>query len=497
MPSISATIADGPEPLTAQASEFARRRGISRRTLEVLNVGSGTVFFPDLKSREKAIVFPYRDGWKARSIEGKSFVSSKGFKLSFFNESTVLAGSQPTIWITEGEFDACALVEAGIPVDAVLSVPNGARDKPAKDPKEMRGLAYVEQALRNGLGNRKYIWCGDADGPGQLLRSEMVHIFGAARFWFVDWPEGINDANDMLRKDGRLALRELVTDGAQLWPFDGLYRLSQLPDIPPLTLWQPGFPEWERKVMLAARTMSVVTGNPGHGKTALWGQIWQSITKQYDLVACVASFETRPKPHLRRQLRTLHSGKLESEMEWSEIKAADAWIEDHYLFATHPENRATLSWFFDAAEVAVVRHGASIIQADPWNRFESGRGRDETETEYIARFLREAHSFAVDMNCHVQVVAHPAKMPREARGKPPELEDISGSKHWDNMVDQGFVVHRPKLYEGPDQKTEAAMYLRKARYDELGRPCKLTLDYLTSKGRYVSADYKTGEYGER
>ena len=27
------------------------------------------------------------------------------------------------------------------------------------------------------------------------------------------------------------------------------------------------------------------------------------------------------------------------------------------------------------------------------------------------------------------------------------LEDNSGSKSWDNMVNQGFVVHRPKFFD--------------------------------------------------
>jgi hypothetical protein len=40
-----------------------------------------------------------------------------------------------------------------------------------------------------------------------------------------------------------------------------------------------------------------------------------------------ASFETRPKPHVRRQLRTLIMGKLERDMPDEERAAADAWIK--------------------------------------------------------------------------------------------------------------------------------------------------------------------------
>ena len=42
------------------------------------------------------------------------------------------------------------------------------------------------------------------------------------------------------------------------------------------------------------------------------------------------------------------------------------------------------------------------------------------------------------------MVAHPAKMQRQADGSypPPSLYDGSGSAHWNNMCDVGLVVHR-------------------------------------------------------
>lgn len=477
----------------AAAAWAQKERGISSETLALMPVASGTAFFRDLNRKSDAVFFQFKDGWKARAYPEKEFTAGGGFKLSFWNLERVLKAAPKEIFIVEGELDACALVEAGIPPDRVLSVPNGAKAKPAEDPQEMRGYDYVKDALAAGLSKvKKFVWCGDADGSGHALRADMVRILGAARFWFVDWPEGIKDANEYLIKDGPEALCDLVTDGALQWPIAGIYRLDELPEPPPLVLWDPGFAEWESKVKLAPRTLSVVTGHPGHGKTALWAQIWFQVVKQYGVPACIASFETRPKPHLRRQLRTLLTGKLEKDLSPEDKNAADQWIRDRYLFLVHPEQRPTLEWFLDMAEIAVVRHGARLIQADPWNRLEASRGRDESETEYIGRCLRTLHAFAHDMNCHVQILAHPAKMDGTRRGQAPGLEDISGSKNWENMVDQGFVVHRPEIFDGTNRKTEAHLYHRKARFEELGHPCKLKLDFKLSEGRYVSADYATG-----
>jgi twinkle protein len=176
-------------------------------------------------------------------------------------------------------------------------------------------------------------------------------------------------------------------------------------------------------------------------------------------------------------------------------RAADAWISAHYLFLQHPDQRPSLEWLTDTAEVAVVRHGARIVQIDPWNRLEAARGSGETETDYIGRCLRTLHAFASDLGCHVQILVHPSKMGQERRNAPPFLEDISGSKHWDNMPDQGFVVHRPKTFDAGVRQTSAEFYCRKARFEELGYPCKLGLNFDLAKGRYVSTDYDVGYEG--
>lgn len=488
--SIFVTTADGMVPssrMKPEAIAWFHGRGISMATLVQFDVASGTAFFPDLERKAPSVFFRYQEGWKARAYPEKAFVAGGGFKLSFWNLAQVLAANPDEVFIVEGECDALALAEAGIQAERILSVPNGAKAKPAEDPKELRGYDYVTAALNAGLNRvKRFVWCGDADTPGRSLREDMVQVLGSAKFHFVEWPEGIKDANEMLLKDGGEALRELISDGALPWPVKGIYRIHELPEPPEMVLWKPGFTEWENRVNLAPRTLSVVTGHPGHGKTALWNQIWFNVVERYGVIFCGASFETRPKPHIRRQLRTLLMGDLEYNLSTEDKRNADNWINDRYLFLVHPDNRPTLEWFLDMAEVAVIRHGAKIIQVDPWNRLEASRSRDESETDYIGRCLRELHNFALDMNCHVQILAHPSKMEGSRRGTAPALEDIAGSKNWENMVDQGFVVHRPKVFDKGEVKTLAHVYHRKARFDELGHPCKLSLDYRIAEGRYVA-----------
>src|SRR5918993_5058382 len=192
--------------LSAAAVTYAENaRKISRATLERLGVGSGMAFFPELGRESEGVFFPYRAAgevvnWKAAAFPVKAFTSKKGGKLQFFNIDRVIGSS--IVYITEGEWDAAALVEAGIPAEQVISVPNGARQRSADDAGELRGYDFVEEALRAGLSRAKrFVWCGDNDDPGRSLRADMARLLGVARFHFVDWPDGCKDANDLLRTD--------------------------------------------------------------------------------------------------------------------------------------------------------------------------------------------------------------------------------------------------------------------------------------------------------
>ncbi len=81
---------------------------------------------------------------------------------------------------------------------------------------------------------------------------------------------------------------------------------------------------------------------------------------------------------MRRILRSMLAGKLEKDMSDDEKRKADAWIQERYLWLHHSAQQPTLEWILDKAEVAVIRHGARVLQVDPWNRLESQRTRDET-----------------------------------------------------------------------------------------------------------------------
>ena len=220
----------------------------------------------------------------------------------------------------------------------------------------------------------------------------------------------------------------------------------------------------------AGNVSASCTGHPGHGKTSLMANIWFNTAQIHDLGIVVATFETHPIPVYRKLLRQFHAGCPQAQMTDEQMRQADDFLHDHYRFLLHPEERPNLPWIFEWALKGGNKPDVLVI--DPWNRLDSQRHKDELETEYIASCLIDLRLFAVRNNCHVQVISHPAKRDARYRNDVPNLEDVSGSKHWDNMPDQGFSIHRDEFYnvETRTRCWDASVHHLKSRFEELGYP---------------------------
>src|SRR5258706_10104099 len=88
----------------AAAAWASKNRGISRETLERLNVGCGTVYFSEAEKQLPCVLFPYDGGgWKARSYPDKHFTSMKDMKVTFWGLRDVLNGPMERVYVVEGE----------------------------------------------------------------------------------------------------------------------------------------------------------------------------------------------------------------------------------------------------------------------------------------------------------------------------------------------------------------------------------------------------------
>lgn len=432
--------------------------------------------------------------------EGK-WTADKGGQRIAYNEDCLrdekLRG-QPLI-VTEGELDALSAIQAGFA--RTVSVPDGAPPPGERSREDLEGSA-------------KYDWLGDlwpylkredvpeiilatdADENGAALLQDLSVLLGRSRCKFLIYPKAPADVRERLGRERCKDLNEVLefygakgvveTVGRAQWvKADGVYRMSELPPLPPMVIFEPRHALFRENFKLRLGDFSVVTGTPGFGKTSFVHDLMCGIACDNHLTIAWASFEQEPQRDHKRALRSWFCQMPEWQLDETQRAAADRWIDaNHALIIPKEDEDATLDWLLEKAELAVVRFGARIIVVDPWNELEHDFRPGESETQYTGRAIRALKRFARAAQVHVCVVAHPTKSVKDGDGnyKMPTLYDIAGSANWYNKADLGVIVHR-------ENEDDTLIKVQKSRYhDTIGRPGEVRMHYSKDERRFIETE---------
>lgn len=479
----------------AMADWFASR-GISEETRRIAGVGRAQTMIPGVEGKVWAVAFPYRalDGKvvnvKFRTLD-KHFAQVKGGdkRLWLLDLANPADGA---LVVCEGEMDALALLEAGVPNG--VSVPDGApkeaKDGPV-DPANDRKFEYLWACKSETDEFQRIILATDGDGPGQALAEELARRLGRDRCWTAHWPDGCKDANDVLLRHGPDEVRRCIAD-AQPSPIKSLVRADAYRDDV-FRIYRHGHKRGfathlaplDELYSVVPGQWTVVTGIPGSGKSELIDQVLVNLAQFDGWRFAVCSFENSVEDHIAKlaekflELPFWDGPRM--RMTEEQVGKAIEWIRHRFVFIrAEGDDGLSLDNILEAARGAVARHGVRGLVIDPWNEVEHQRPAELSETEYVSRSLSKVRRFAQAHGAHVWLVAHPAKLHRENGKIPvPTLYDISGSAHFSNKADAGLVVHRP------DPKAPITeVYVRKVRFKWVGKVGMAEIAYDPPTGRY-------------
>lgn len=471
------------------AYSWLASRGITRETATKAGVIGGMKFI-DGENR-RAIGFPYRKGAETYAVKWRA-TGSKAFTQT---------GSAVSMWcldqikekeplvICEGEVDCLSLRQVGV---NAVSVPNGApqkvSDKPISDADGRFGyLRESEVTLREV---ERIIIAVDSDNPGLALGEELARRLGRARCWKATWPENCKDANDVLRFHGSDVLRECI-DNAIPWPVKGLYDAEHFLDKV-IGLYDRGLPKGnstgfksiDEIYTVVPGQLTVVTGSPGSGKSAMIDNIAVNLAKKSDWKVAVCSFENPPEVHIAKLAgivarKPFFDGPT-PRMDKATRDRALAWVRDHFVFLHQADGTlSSIDDIIDLTRSAILRYGVRALIVDPYNFLD--RGKDSSETDWVSDALTKLKVLSMGHDLHTWIMAHPRIMRRKEDGSfpPPTGYDISGSAHWFNKADMGITVHRPDMLEN---KTEFHNW--KTRFSFQGKVGKVDLSYDVATGVY-------------
>lgn len=449
------------------------------------------------------IVFPFIDGGavvgEKYRAPGKKFWQRAGGRKTFWNadcmDDPALAEGHKPLVVTEGELDALTAIDCGFYL--TVSVPDGAPPVPeGKEPEEVDEADPEEDAK----GKFEFVWnnrhrikkikrfiiAADNDGPGRRLSAELVRRFGPARCSFVVYPEGCKDLNDVRMNFGPDAVVRVLNE-ARPYPVKGVYRLDDYPETEEPRTFSTGWTDLDPHLRLWLGELLVITGIPGHGKSTWTMNLCTNLARRHGWTIAVASFEIPTVPALRFKLRLAFLQRPASSWNREMIAEADVFIQRKFVFIDadptgDSDEDMTLEWLLDRAADAVIRDGIKVLVIDPWNEVEHSRPKNESETQYVNRALRQIRRFALQYKVLAIVLAHPTKeVGREGKSRVPTLYDIEGSAAWYNKPDHGVVIDVPN----PDDD-ETVVWVKKARFSWSGKKGDVTLRYLPDIEGYES-----------
>jgi twinkle protein len=449
--------------------EWFAARGISKETVEAFGIyRTERSFGGDLAP---AYAFPYfLDGElvnvKYRSAK-KQFGQEPKAERTLYNIDAVKKEwdgineipkdcfrPQKTVTFVEGEIDVLTLWECGF--RTVISLPDGAPQKLKQDPddKRFRALAasgWLDEAL-------KVIIAVDTDGPGNILALELAHRFGKDRCWRVQWPSlndvRTKDANEALIHHGPEAVKECIAAAVQ-YPIDGVYQVEdytpEVFDIYRGNVQQPvstGFLSLDKIYRVMPGTFAVVTGVPNCGKSTFVDQLCINLACNEKWRFAMFSPEHSVAQHIRRLVEKVVKKPFDfgptARMTEDDLRAALEYLSTRFFFIESRDAVPDINWILEKARAACVRHGIKGIVIDPYNEICAVRESGKREDEHIRDLISACKAFNRRHNTAMWMVAHPAKMRRKDDGSlpVPNLYDISGAAHWNNMSDVGLVVSR-------------------------------------------------------
>lgn len=474
--------------LSDRAVKYFEGRMISQKTLNRMRVYTDTEFMPQFDKVVDVICFPYFVGDKLVNIKfrgpQKSFKLVSGAELIFWNIDCLQKTDE--VIIVEGEIDLLSFIQAGF--DNVISVPNGAN----------KNLEYLDNCIDAFKDIKRVYLATDQDTKGIDLRDELIRRFGPERCYVVSFKDK-KDANDYLLSYGP-ALKDVIKE-AQPVPVKGIVDAGMMyADI--RNLYENGIKsglkinqdEIDKFVTWESGRLAIVTGIPSSGKSEFVDYIVTKLNLLHGWKAAFFTPENFPLKYHYAKIFEKLIGKKMSISEANEIEYDMAYehIRDNFFYILNEED-FTIKNILDSAKILVRSKGIKILVIDPYNKLE--HKYNDSETQYISRFLDQIITFAKINDLLLILVAHPKKMDKDKEGKThvPSLYDISGSANFYNKTDYGMTVHRKA---GPDNVmiNEVEVHFQKIKYKHLGVQGIAELKYNYVNGRFQQCGYDNGNW---
>ncbi len=472
--------------------QYFAARGINEQTIRHFGITQSIEVMPQDRKQHKTINFNY---WKGSELVNVKFKTrEKYFKMVTdaekipYNYNSILQSDK--IIICEGEEETMCWHQAGYPF--AVSCPSGA-SKGNNNLEWLDGVYYTFE-------NKKIFLATDNDVPGKKLAEDIARRFEPENLFKIDFGE-FKDANDVLKAHGETALQDLY-NAAKPLPIPEVSSVADFRDelVNIYNSNYPkgsviGYPELDKLISWKRGQFVIGSGIPGHGKTTFVDQVCIRLAFRENWKFAIFSPENDNVLKSVRMAEQISGKPLHgyNRMTKDQFDRCLSMIDSHFsFFDTDNLEDYKIDNLLRIAKSLVRQKGIDAVIFDPFNYIDNDSESD-SGNERIGKMLVKLKKFAKVNNVLVILIAHPRKMQRDkstGEYEIPRLYDISGSHHFANVADNGFVVHR-------DFKSGLVdIYVQKIKHYFMGKVGFVTMEFDPITGRYKEQeqDWETEFY---
>lgn len=334
-----------------------------------------------------------------------------------------------TLYITEGQWDAIAVTQAGFPA---ISIPEGANNH-----------HWTESCAEFLKSFDRLVLCYDNDKAGnEALRTMAMKL--TRPVFVIDYPSDCKDANDILLKHGLEKLQATLKDIRTYAPpqiINGATLYDQA-ETGELSLFEWDTPWKDRfQFHMRANESTLITGYTGDGKSTIMRSLIAWAAAHHNATVAVGTFEDTPL-RTTAQMRMLLKDHPDPKSVIQRINFIDTSHPD--LRGRKPTMKEVLQLFRQLWQ----RNGCDLFAIDNLMCLKVSR-EDLGEQAEAANDLRD---FTLEIPGHTLMCAHPRKLPSTAavsKLQPPDINEIRGAGE---IADMSFnilahVRNKPKERE--------------------------------------------------
>ena len=482
-----------PKPATRDpAVRYMEGRGISKATTEAYNIttqisNDNIIVFPFYDEQDRLQFVKYRKADFDKEKDNNKEWCEKNCRPILFGMNHCDAGKSSVLVLTEGQIDSLSVTEAGI--DNAVSVPTGAQ-----------GFTWIPYCW-DFLGKFKtLIVFGDYEKDHITLLDVMSRKFhGTVKHVRPEDYRGCKDANEILQKYGRQAVRDAV-ENAEPVKNPKIIRMADIEKVNPADRehFNTGIAQLNR--ILGGFYMGqliLITGRRGEGKSTLGSQFGtQAIKGGYNVF--------------------YYSGELANEMvqDWFDRQmAGDRYIiteqkqygyENYFVKlgavpAMHGwyynkvflyDNTITLDengeedtqTLLNVMESAVKQYDCKVLIVDNLMTAMEDDISSDLYRQQTA-FVRKLAWMAKSMDVVIFLIAHP----RKNNDSEIKNDDVSGSSNITNLCDVVMSYSAPDPKKPPEDRADRLLSVTKNRLNGELTKNPIHLFYQKSSKR-ISSD---------